>query len=124
MTAPMAEIEAALRAFAPAIAQRRPGAARVLGVHLEGPYLNPERLGAQPDHIVPAALVEVQRLHALAPIRVLTLAPELPGHLALIGPLRDPRHPRADRAQQCRLRRRLRGAGGGGCGASPTSSTR
>ncbi|MFO1225486.1 N-acetylglucosamine-6-phosphate deacetylase [Roseateles sp.] len=89
MTAPMAEIEAALHAFAPAIAQRRPGAARVLGVHLEGPYLNPERLGAQPDHIAPAALAEVQRLHALAPIRVLTLAPELPGHLALIGPLRD-----------------------------------
>ena len=47
---------------------------------LEGPYLNPERLGAQPGpHRAHAALAEVQRLHALAPIRVLTLAPRAAG---------------------------------------------
>jgi N-acetylglucosamine-6-phosphate deacetylase len=88
MTAPRDEIEAALRAIAPHIATRPAGGARVLGVHLEGPYLNPERLGAQPDFATPATLAEVRALHTLAPIRLVTIAPELPGHLALIVALR------------------------------------
>ncbi len=88
MTAPHAEIEAALRALAPAIAQRKSGGARVLGVHLEGPYINPGRLGAQPDFACTATLQEVLALHALAPIKLITIAPELPGHLALIVALR------------------------------------
>jgi N-acetylglucosamine-6-phosphate deacetylase len=88
MTAPRAEIEAALRALAAQVHTRAPGAARVLGVHLEGPYINPGKLGAQPDFVVPATLDEVQALHALAPIRLITIAPEMPGHLALIVALR------------------------------------
>ena len=88
MTAPRHEIEAALRALAPHISRRAAGAARVLGVHLEGPYINPGRLGAQPDFATTATLDDVLSLHALAPIRLITIAPELPGHLALIGSLR------------------------------------
>jgi N-acetylglucosamine-6-phosphate deacetylase len=88
MTAPHGEIEAALRALAPFVAQRPAGGARVLGVHLEGPYINRERLGAQPDFASTATLAEVQVLHALAPIRLVTLAPELPGHIELIVALR------------------------------------
>ena len=87
MTAPMAEIEAALRALAPACRQRAPGAARVLGVHLEGPYIHPERLGAQPAFARLPMLSEILALHALAPIRVITLAPETEGALALIPAL-------------------------------------
>lgn len=87
MTAPMQEVEAALRALAPQCRHRSAQAARVLGVHLEGPYLSPDRLGAQPPHAREADLQEILRLHALAPIRVLTLAPEVPGHLALIPEL-------------------------------------
>ena len=89
MTAPRGEIEAALRALAPRIAQRAAGAARVLGVHLEGPYINPGRLGAQPDFATPATLADVLALHTLAPIRLITIAPELPGHLELIVTLRQ-----------------------------------
>lgn len=89
MTAPLGDIEQALRALGPVCRERGVQSARVLGVHLEGPYINPGRLGAQPAHAVPATLAEVLRLNALAPIKVLTLAPEVPGHLALIGPLRD-----------------------------------
>ena len=89
MTAPRDEIEAALRALAPRIAQRAAGAARVLGVHLEGPYINPGRLGAQPDFATPATLADVLALHALAPIKLITIAPELPGHLELIVTLRQ-----------------------------------
>jgi N-acetylglucosamine-6-phosphate deacetylase len=88
MTAPMTEIEAALRALAPACRERPAGAARVLGVHLEGPYINPGKLGAQPDFARDASLDELRRLHAIAPIRLVTLAPEMDGHLALIAPLR------------------------------------
>ncbi len=87
MTAPVPEIEAALAGVAALRASSAPGAARCLGVHLEGPYLSPQRLGAQPDFAAAATLQQVQRLHAIAPIRVLTLAPEMPQHLALIGPL-------------------------------------
>jgi N-acetylglucosamine-6-phosphate deacetylase len=89
MTAPVADIEAAMRALGPVCRQRGAQSARVLGVHLEGPYISPGRLGAPPAHAIPATLAEVQRLHELAPIKVLTLAPEMEGHLALIGPLRD-----------------------------------
>jgi N-acetylglucosamine-6-phosphate deacetylase len=76
MTAPMADIEAALRALAPAVAQRRPGCARVLGVHLEGPYIHPERLGAQPAFARLPRWPRSRPCTALAPIRVITLAPE------------------------------------------------
>ncbi len=81
MTAPRGEIEAALRAVAGACTARSDGAARVLGVHLEGPYISPEKLGAQPAFAVTPTAAEILALHALAPIRVVTLAPELLGAL-------------------------------------------
>src|ERR1700731_3901526 len=49
MTAPRAELEAVLVALAHVSQSRASGSARVLGVHLEGPYLNPGKLGAQPE---------------------------------------------------------------------------
>jgi N-acetylglucosamine-6-phosphate deacetylase len=59
---------------------------RILGVHLEGPFLSPLRLGTHgrggrrdPD---PALL---DRLLEAGPVRLMTLAPELPGALDLIG---------------------------------------
>jgi N-acetylglucosamine-6-phosphate deacetylase len=88
MTAPLAEIETALRALAHACQARKAGAARVLGVHLEGPYINPGKLGAQPDFASTATLADVLALHALAPLKLITLAPEMPGHIELIVALR------------------------------------
>lgn len=89
MTAPMDEIRAAMKALAGVCADRGTGMARVLGVHLEGPYINPGKLGAQPDFARAAAMDEVRALHALAPIRLVTLAPEVPGHLDLVTQLRE-----------------------------------
>ena len=88
MTAPLSEVEFAMRALGDACLTRRSGAARVLGVHLEGPYINPGKLGAQPDFVRPASIVEVLALHALAPIVLITLAPEVPGNLDVIPALR------------------------------------
>jgi N-acetylglucosamine-6-phosphate deacetylase len=89
MTAPLEEIEAALMAAARFTQQRPAGAARCLGLHLEGPYISPERLGAQPAFAIEATLQQLLNLNRLAPIRLVTLAPELPGHMALIAPLVD-----------------------------------
>jgi N-acetylglucosamine-6-phosphate deacetylase len=90
MTAPLEEIHKALAAVSRAMerpaAPGRP-AARILGVHLEGPYLNRGRLGAQPDFVRELALAEIDELAGLAPLRVITLAPEQAGAMALIAPL-------------------------------------
>ena len=87
MTAPLADLEAAFEGLRSVCARQGPGTARVLGVHLEGPYINPGRLGAQPDFARPVSLAELARLHALAPIRLLTLAPEIPGNMEAIEAL-------------------------------------
>lgn len=54
--------------------------AELLGLHLEGPYVNPAKAGAQaPDVLRPLDLAEVERLQELSGgrVRLLTLAPEL-----------------------------------------------
>lgn len=88
MTAPRADIEMALADVGRAIRTRPQGCARVLGVHLEGPFINASRLGAQPPQARVASLDELQALNALARIRVLTLAPEIVGHLHFIRDLK------------------------------------
>jgi N-acetylglucosamine-6-phosphate deacetylase len=89
MTAPPHEITAALKAIGAACAARRPGAARILGVHLEGPYINSGKLGAQPNYARAATLAEVQQLGTHAPMRLITVAPEIAGHLRLVRELTD-----------------------------------
>ncbi len=87
VTAPPGALSAAFQGLAPSVTARPRGGARILGVHLEGPYLNRERLGAQPDFARAMDLDELRALHAVAPIRLITLAPELPGHHAAIAEL-------------------------------------
>ncbi len=84
MTAPRADIEHALADVGRAMRQRPSGAARVLGAHLEGPFISPGKLGAQPSFARVGTFEEVNALNALATIRVLTLAPEVSGHLDFI----------------------------------------
>lgn len=89
MTAPPEDIVMALKAIGAACAAPRPNASRILGVHLEGPYINPGKLGAQPDYARSATLAEVQELESYAPMRLITVAPEMEGHLALVRELAD-----------------------------------
>jgi N-acetylglucosamine-6-phosphate deacetylase len=89
MTAPAQELETAFRGLRAACERRAAHGARVLGVHLEGPYLNPGKLGAQPDFTRPVAMEELARLNAIAPIRLITLAPEVTGNMDQVRALCD-----------------------------------
>jgi N-acetylglucosamine-6-phosphate deacetylase len=80
ISAPEEELLAALGSV-PA----EPGGARILGIHLEGPFLAPTRLGIHP----PAARRDpdpalLERLLGAGPVRLMTLAPELAGADELI----------------------------------------
>jgi N-acetylglucosamine-6-phosphate deacetylase len=65
----------------PKLAAAEPSSgAEVLGVHLEGPFINLEKRGAHAAaHVVPPDPRLLARLLDLAPVRVVTLAPELEG---------------------------------------------
>ena len=89
MTAPMEDLASAMRALTGICQKRAPGGARVLGVHLEGPYINDGKLGAQPAFARPVQTDELSQLNALAPIRLITMAPEVPGNMDLIESLCD-----------------------------------
>lgn len=89
MTAPPEDIDLALAGIGRAAAQRGKGEARVLGAHLEGPYINSGKLGAQPNYARSAKLADVERLETLAPLKLITVAPEIEGHLALVKELSD-----------------------------------
>jgi len=87
MTAPATEIGQILEQLGGYCQHRASETARVLGVHLEGPYINPGKLGAQPNHAHAALLSEVEHYLSLAPIKVITIAPEIAGHVELIKAL-------------------------------------
>ena len=66
--------------------------ARLLGLHLEGPYLSEEKRGAQHvDAIRAPDIEELRELHGAAGelLRIVTLAPEVPGALGAISWLAD-----------------------------------
>ncbi len=61
------------------------GGATILGLHLEGPYLNPARCGAQdPDLIRKADLDEVRSFFKSGIVRLFVLAPEFPENMTLL----------------------------------------
>ena len=87
MTAPHDDL---LEAFA-GLASVRKGAvhrgASILGVHLEGPFISAKRLGAQPDFARRLQLDELNALHDVNPIRLITIAPEVDGNLEMLPAL-------------------------------------
>jgi N-acetylglucosamine-6-phosphate deacetylase len=67
-----------------------PSAAEILGLHIEGPYINPKFKGAQPEWgIRDPNFDECARLLEAAEgrIKIMTIAPELPGGLEMIRKL-------------------------------------
>jgi N-acetylglucosamine-6-phosphate deacetylase len=89
ITAPVPALATGLRSAAKA-AEAATAGARVLGVHLEGPFLSPARAGAhRRDWIVPPSPGAVTELLEAGQelLRLVTLAPEADGALAAIGTL-------------------------------------
>lgn len=69
----------------------RNGGARVLGAHVEGPFINPERRGVHLRELIrPPSIEELHRFLSEGSKRIiiLTLAPEMPGASELISEAR------------------------------------
>lgn len=93
MTQGQEEIESALTCISAFIeTDNKPGQAEILGVHLEGPFINEKRAGAQPLDAIKTADIELfQRWNQLAgnQIRLVTLAPEKENGLKLAAYLKE-----------------------------------
>jgi N-acetylglucosamine-6-phosphate deacetylase len=94
VAAPLDQTCAALERFADAIAavpdssNGNPVQARPLGIHLEGPFLSHKRRGVHPpEYLVEPTLEVFERLWQAArgQVRMMTIAPELPGALEVIA---------------------------------------
>jgi N-acetylglucosamine-6-phosphate deacetylase len=76
MTAAREEIDAAVENVARW--RNLPGLAAILGVHIEGPYVNPKQAGAQPPQFMrPANAEEYGRWFDAGVVRLMTIAPEM-----------------------------------------------
>jgi N-acetylglucosamine-6-phosphate deacetylase len=79
ISSPESLYEEVLPKLAAATGASSPGA-EVLGVHLEGPFINLEKRGAHAAaHVAPPDPRLLVRLLDLAPVRMITIAPELEG---------------------------------------------
>lgn len=88
-SAPHGDLLRVCRDVAAAIEAQRRGrsGARILGLELEGPYINPKRRGAHKEGFIRASSWEEflsYRRASAGAVRVVTIAPELPGGLEFI----------------------------------------
>jgi N-acetylglucosamine-6-phosphate deacetylase len=84
LTESVERIGRVMRALPPGF---RSGGARVLGFHLEGPFISPKKAGAHPvQHIQEPSLSLLEEWIRLSQgqVKILTIAPERPGTEALI----------------------------------------
>ena len=80
VTTSIENIHRSLAVFAKFIAQQPPHTAQILGVHLEGPFLNPQKRGAHPiEYLMPLTIDNITTILSKYTeiVKVITLAPEL-----------------------------------------------
>lgn len=89
MTAEAREIEKAIADLKPFYQTRSLQGSRLLGIHLEGPYINSQKKGAHPEKMREATKNEILKLNQYVPIKIITIAPEIFKHFDLIHELKD-----------------------------------
>ena len=80
VTTSIENIHRSLAVFAEFIARQPPNTAKIIGVHLEGPCLNPQKRGAHPaEYLLPLTIDNITTILSKYTeiVRVITLAPEL-----------------------------------------------
>ena len=92
VTTSVEKIQRSLAVIAEFMAKAHNDTAKVLGVHLEGPFLNYEKRGAHPaQYLLPLTIENIKRVLCdySEIVRVITLAPELDDSNSAITYLRD-----------------------------------
>jgi N-acetylglucosamine-6-phosphate deacetylase len=108
VTTSIENIHRSLAVFAEFIAHQPPNTAQIIGVHLEGPFLNPQKRGAHPvEHLLPLTIDNITKILSkyTETVKVITLAPELDQtgmvipHLQSLGIIVSLGHSQANFAQ-------------------------
>lgn len=92
MTQSPENISNALKAVAEYIKNASPEGAEVGGVHLEGPFISPKHVGAQPPEYVASLSVDIMKNYLEASnntIKIVSLAPEMEGAEELVKFLKE-----------------------------------
>jgi N-acetylglucosamine-6-phosphate deacetylase len=92
ITQELASIEKALKNAGEYIVHQQDGIAEVLGIHLEGPFINKKKAGAQPlESIIPGDIELFDQWQSLSGnnISLVTLAPEVENNLAFLKHLSE-----------------------------------
>ncbi|NES23684.1 MAG: N-acetylglucosamine-6-phosphate deacetylase, partial [Symploca sp. SIO3E6] len=94
VTTSIEKIQRSLAVLSDFVASQSQGqaAAEILGVHLEGPFLHPQKRGAHPEeHLLPLTIEQMQQVLGDYPqiVKVITLAPELDPREEVIPYLRS-----------------------------------
>jgi len=92
LTAPLQDIEKTILTAASIIKEGVPQGAKLLGIHLEGPFISPKKIGAQrSDYILAPNIALFDQWQAISQqaIKLVTLAPDLPNGLEFIRALRE-----------------------------------